>query len=145
MTTRVYLPLSTADLQALEAGDALAAGRTAYAVTDHVRSSQPSVADEEELEAYVAGLAAVAGAAAGWGAVVAAADVAEADVDREATDDLGGPAGVMLRQQVGQSDVVAFYVGDDVLGEMADDAAEITLSWYDVSELDEVLRLVGSA
>ncbi len=137
--TRVYLPLTAADLAALEAGDEV--GRPpvpAHAVTPAL--GRPGLTtDEEELE-HLAWLAATeeAGATSGAGArrVVAAADVDTEVVAHPTSPDR--PSRVELTEPVRRRDVVSFHV-DEQPG--AQDPADML--WYDVTELAEVRRLVA--
>lgn len=138
---RVYIPMNAERFAALQGEGALGEGLQAFAVTQSVRRSDPS-GDEEEWEYEVMLDAALACRAAGWPLAVAAGDVERTRIDDTAehgsTIRLVGP--VKLR------DLVAFHVGDDVVsGSTVDDASNPELSWYDVTELDEVSRLVGQA
>lgn len=135
--TRVYLPLTAADVRALADGATVGANG-GYAVTAALRAAQPS-ADEEEYEfaALTEAAAAATGLAAGGRRVVAAADV-----DAEIVDDVSGPepdtpAQIQLIASVPLRRVVSFHV-DEHPGSGQED-----LLWYDVTELDEVVHLTS--
>jgi hypothetical protein len=137
--TRVYLPLTAADLQALAEDRAIGiAPVRAHAVTPAL--GRPGLTtDEEELE-HLAWLAAAAeaGEVAGGGRrVVAAADVDAADVSPATDPDAASR--VELAGPVERRRVVSFHV-DEEPG--ATDPAD--LLWYDVTELDDVRALLGS-
>jgi hypothetical protein len=137
--TRIYLPLTPSDVQALaerrEVGPAPVA---AYAVTRRLERSLPT-ADEEEWE-YAALTEAVEAAEAAQGTtvakrVVAAADVDPAWVEDDATRD--GLGAVRVTSPVPLRLVVSLHVD-----ETAGDQGMEDLLWYDVTELDEVLRIL---
>jgi len=134
---RIYVPLDDAALEMLRTRREIGpAPLAAHAVTD--RQSRGPGTDAEELE-YAALLAAAAEAAgartAGGRRVVAAADVESALV--EDGDDTGAPPSrVEVDAPVPVSRVVSFHL-DEVPGGTDDG----DLLWYDVTELDEVLRL----
>ncbi|MFL6152541.1 MAG: DUF6912 family protein [Ornithinibacter sp.] len=127
--TRVYLPLTPADLTGLAEGRPLGpAPRPAHAVTPAL--GKPGlVTDEEELEhaAWVAATEeALAGAeAAGRRRVVAAADV---------------PSRVELSAPVERRRIVSFHIDEDPgCSEPTD------LLWYDVTELAAVRALLDQS
>ena len=137
--TRIYLPLTPSDVRELaerrEVGPAPVA---AYAVTRRLERSLPT-ADEEEWE-YAALTEAVEAAEAAQGTavakrVVAAADVDPAWVEDDATRD--GLGAVRITSTVPLRLVVSLHVD-----ETAGDQGMEDLLWYDVTELDEVLRLL---
>jgi hypothetical protein len=135
---RVYLPLTAAQLAALRADGELTGDRVrAYAVTPGLAESFPG-ADEEELE-YAALRDASDAARALRDAgqthrVIAAADVDEAFL--HAPDDAAGD--VPSRRDV-QGPVTLRRVASFHVDEAPTDDAD--LLWYDVTEIDEVVRL----
>ena len=137
--TRVYLPLTSADLTALAEGRPLGpAPRLAHAVTPAL--GRPGlVTDEEELEhaAWVAATEEAIGAPgdAPRRRVVAAADVDAAIVVHPTSPDV--PSRVEVSAPVERRRIVSFHV-DELAG-----ATEPTdLLWYDVTELADVRALV---
>lgn len=134
--TRVYLPLTVAGLRRLAAErEAGPAPLRAFAVTDRVERALPT-GDEEEWE-YAALTDAAAAAALGAGPadrrVIAAADVESTSVQAEGEAD----SAVILSEPVPLRRVVAFHVDEN-----SGDEGTHDLLWYDVTELDEVLRLL---
>lgn len=156
--TRVYLPVTGADLTALARDRVLSAPRSACAVTRALEQAQRG-ADEEELE-YLALQQAASDA------VPAAADagervaVAAADVEPEGITGIDTPAGqlppgraacsVTVSEQVALARIASFHLADDVAVQppaSSDDPAEqeaeeMELSWYDVTELSLLVDLV---
>lgn len=137
--TRVYLPLTTADLTALSEGRAVGpAPRQAHAVTPAL--GKPGlVTDEEELEhtAWLAAAQEALGAARAEPRrrVIAAADVDAAVVVHPTSPDV--PSRVELSAPVERRRIVSFHVDDEP------GASEPTdLLWYDVTELADVRALV---
>ncbi|HET7821128.1 MAG TPA: hypothetical protein VFL10_06345 [Ornithinibacter sp.] len=137
--TRVYLPLTPADLTGLAEGRPLGpAPRNAHAVTPSL--GKPGlVTDEEELEhaAWVAAAEEAIGApgAAPRRRVIAAADVDAAIVVHPTSPDV--PSRVEVAAPVERRRIVSFHV-DEVAG-----STEPTdLLWYDVTELADVRALV---
>ena len=137
--TRIYLPLTADGVRSLaaarEVGPAPVAG---FAVTERVERAQPA-GDEEEWE-YAALTEAVAAAGEAQGTTVAKRVVAAADVDPgwvSADGYRDGLAAVSVSHPVPLSRVVSFHV-DETAGDQGMD----DLLWYDVTELDEVLRLL---
>ena len=137
--TRVYLPLTPADLTGLAEGRPLGpAPRNAHAVTPSL--GKPGlVTDEEELEhaAWVAAAEEAIGApgSAPRRRVVAAADVDAAIVVHPTSPDV--PSRVEVAAPVERRRIVSFHV-DEVAG-----STEPTdLLWYDVTELADVRALV---
>lgn len=125
--TRVYLPVSRADLELLRERAALdVEGRSAYAVTEALRRAHPHTDDDEELE-FLAYALAVGQASAP--AVVLAADVGAAEPGSSG-------AAVLLRGLLPRSGVAALHVEHPV------HSADGELLWYDASELDEVIALL---
>jgi hypothetical protein len=137
--TRVYLPLTPADLTGLAEGRPLGpAPRNAHAVTPSL--GKPGlVTDEEELE-HAAWVAATEEAIAAPGSaprrrVIAAADVDAAVVVHPTSPDV--PSRVEVAAPVERRRIVSFHV-DEVAG-----STEPTdLLWYDVTELADVRALV---
>lgn len=137
--TRVYLPLTAADL------DALAEGRpvgpvpvAAHAVTPAL--GRPGlVTDEEELEheAWVAAAEEASARSAGRRRVVASADVEAATVSHPTSPDV--PSRVELAAPLERRRVVSFHVDEEPAAEGTED-----LLWYDVTELAEVRALLDT-
>jgi hypothetical protein len=137
--TRVYLPLTPADLTQLARGRSLGpAPRPAHAVTPAL--GKPGlVTDEEELEhaAWVAATeeALTQAEAAGRRRVVAAADVDAAVVGHPTAADL--PSRVELTAPVERRRIVSFHIDEEPgCSEPTD------LLWYDVTELAAVRALL---
>lgn len=144
--TRVYLPLTVADVRAL--GDSGLLDRvplTAHAVTDEVRSADPS-GDEEAWE-YTALCEAADHAAAlrlapGDPRVVAAADVEPGCVEPDCvepprTQEAVAGSSVRLTDAVPRRRIASFHV--DGAGSTDEDE----LLWYDVTELSALLEAFG--
>lgn len=136
--TRVYVPLTVAVLRRLGTGGQLEpAPFTAYAVTNDLRREHPT-ADDEELEFLAFTDASTATTGAGPAPVVAAADV-----DTDVVTDLLAPAAavsaVHVATPVPRRQVASFHVADP--GSGRDGPPDY--SWYDATELDAVLDLVG--
>ena len=139
--TRIYRPLTVAELRRLGAEGAVGPEPfTAYAVTTALRGQHPG-ADEEELEylAFTAAAAALSGAVR----VVAAADVDQELVT--ARSDGGPVTGVRVAVAVPRRAVVSFHVPDpaDAPRDEAVAGGMPELSWYDATELDVVVDLLG--
>ena len=137
--TRVYLPLTSADLTALAQGRPIGpAPRAAHAVTPAL--GRPGLAtDEEELE-HAAWVAATeeAGRAPGSASrrrVVAAADVDAAIVTHPTSPDV--PSRVEVSAPVERRRIVSFHVDDEPGATSPTD-----LLWYDVTELADVRSIV---
>lgn len=137
--TRVYLPLTPADLTALAEGRALGpVPRHAHAVTPAL--GKPGlVTDEEELE-HAAWVAATEEALAASGEapgrrVIAAADVDAAVVVHPTSPDV--PSRVEVSAPVERRRIVSFHVDEERGGTEPTD-----LLWYDVTELADVRALV---
>lgn len=137
--TRIYLPLTADDVRHLAtAGQVEGRPLHAFAVTDRVERSLPT-GDEEEWE-YAALTEAVEAAADRQGTTVSKRVVAAADVDPGwvTADGVGGGLGaVVIAHPVPLRRVVSFHVD-----ETAGDQGMEDLLWYDVTELDELVRLV---
>lgn len=129
---RVYLPLDPAALEGLrQRGEIGPVPVLAHAAVDN--GGRTSGKDDEERE-YAAWSAAAADAAErapeGGRRVVASADVDVAVVSRR--EDEG--TAVELDAVVALSRVASFHIDEQPGGETAD------LLWYDVTELDDVIR-----
>jgi hypothetical protein len=137
--TRVYLPLTPADLTGLAEGRPLGpVPRAAHAVTPAL--GKPGlVTDEEELEhaAWVAATeeALEAADSAARRRVVAAADVDAAVVVHPTTPDV--PSRVELSAPVERRRIVSFHVDEEPGSSEPTD-----LLWYDVTELAAVRALL---
>ena len=156
--TRIYRPLTVAELRHLGADGTIGpAPFTAYAVTDVLRRQHPG-ADEEELEYLAFTDAVTTGLTGSRGVVVGAGDggddaarvVAAADVDAEiveAPDRPGQPVtAVQVTGPVSRRQVASFHVAEPAGSEGASGAGAggiPELSWYDATELDVVLDLLG--
>ncbi len=137
--TRVYLPLTPADLTGLAEGRPLGpAPRPAHAVTPTL--GKPGlVTDEEELEhtAWVAATdeALAAADADGRRRVVAAADVDAAVVGHPTAADV--PSRVEVSAPVERRRIVSFHIDEEPGSSEPTD-----LLWYDVTELAAVRTLL---
>ncbi|MFC7486728.1 DUF6912 family protein [Knoellia sp. CPCC 206453] len=133
---RVYLPLDPAALATLrevgEVGPAPVAGHSALPA-----STRPGIGNDDEEREYAAWSAAAADAAGrattGGRRVIASADVDAAVVQRTADD---GSA-VELDSVVALPRIASFHIDEEPGGEISD------LLWYDVTELDDVVALLG--
>jgi hypothetical protein len=136
--TRVYLPATAADLDALADGRPVGpAPLAAHAVTPAL--GRPGLTtDEEELEhlAWVAAAAEAADGAAGGRRVVVSADVEAGAVSHPTSPDVASR--VEVTEPVHRRQVVSLHV-DEEPG--ATDPAD--LLWYDVTELDDVRALLA--
>jgi len=137
---RVYVALDRAALRRLAtAGRLESAPFTAYAVTTDLRREHPN-ADDEELEylAFIDAASDVASdAATDAGTGGPARVVAAADVDADLLTDLlepGAPvSAVRVAAPVPRRQVASFHVADEGAG----------FAWYDATELDVVIDLLG--
>jgi hypothetical protein len=135
--TRIYLPLNAIGTRRL-AQDRQVSGSPvrAFAVTPRVERSLPA-GDDEEWE-YAALTEAVEAATLVLPSVDEKRVVAAADVDPSWVSGNGAGdslAAVEVSQPVPLARVVAFHID-----ETAGDEGLADLLWYDVTELDEVLR-----
>ncbi|GAA6524555.1 hypothetical protein [Intrasporangium sp. DVR] len=145
---RIYLPIGRRDLDDLvETGllDASAASpREAFGVTEGLRSRATGL-DVEELE-YAAFADAVAASAAARSAPGARRVVAAADADPAWVVDRAGGAvsSLSVVAPVPGARIASFHV-DEQAGVAGDSAATEAgeLLWYDVTELDEVRRMLA--
>ena len=143
--TRIYLPLTAADVQTLvRSGEVVPSG--AYAVTPALRSQLPSGHEEECEHLAMTDATAAAGALrdaragdarpdGGGRRVVAAADVDAAAVVVTPARPGTPRSAVALQGPVALRRIVSFHLDEGPGGEE-------DLLWYDVTELDEVSRLL---
>ena len=140
--TRIYLPLTPAEVAELgRAGEVTPT--SAYAVTPALRSDLPA-GDEEEREYVAMGDAVAAagelrdgpGGGGGGKRVVAAADVDTTSVIVSPARPGEARSLVRLAGPVSLRRVVSMHVDEE-------DGGDDDLLWYDVTELDEVTRLLG--
>ncbi len=140
--TRVYLPLSPADLDDLAQGRAVGpAPRPAHAVTAAL--GRPGMGTDTEALEHAAWLAAAAEAVAAADEgrrrrVIGSADVDAATVAHPTAADV--PSRVELSAPLERRRFVSFHV-DEEPG--STDAAD--LLWYDVTELDDVRALLSES
>ena len=136
--TRIYVPLDAKGVRRL-ADDREVAGTPvkAFAVTERLERMLPS-GDEEEWE-YAALTEAFEAADERRGTTPAKRVVLAADVDPTWVTSRAGSqlSAVQVSQPVPLSRVVSFHVDESVDDDGMDD-----LLWYDVTELDELLRLL---
>ena len=136
--TRVYVPLTVTALRRLGTGGQLdPAPLTAYAVTNDLRREHPT-ADDEELEFLAFTDASMSTTGTGPALVVAAADV-DADVVTDLLAPAAAVSAVRVATAVPRRQVASFHVADPGTGP---DAAP-GYSWYDATELEAVLDLLG--
>lgn len=133
--TRVYLALTPAHLTELADRGSLAEA-PATGVTPALRAAYPQE-DEEGLE-FQAMQEAAAATAPGQRVLIGAADVTSAVSPRGAST----PSAVSVAGEVPLERVVSFHVGDP--GVQPGPEHETELSWYDVTELDEVRTLFAA-
>lgn len=142
MQTRIYLPLSVAALRRLSRDGVLdAPPLSAYAVTADLRREHPT-ADDEELE-YLAFVDAAT--STGPPRVVAAADVEADDVDPSGAAS-GAMSAVRVAASVPRRQVVSFHVADadgDPSTGGGGSGGIPEFSWYDATELEVVVSLLG--
>lgn len=138
--TRIYLPLTPAQVIHLHRHRRLSAPLKGVAVTEAVRRAEPG-GDEESWE-YAAMQQAAAAAAAQGAVIVAAADVAPALLKEEGAD-----GAVLLSAGVELRRVASFHLGDDVVSgaSPAVGTEPVELSWYDTTELEQLVSLVEGA
>ncbi|KGN32321.1 hypothetical protein N802_18325 [Knoellia sinensis KCTC 19936] len=133
---RVYLPLDSATLAGLRTSGELApAPVAAHAALPAV--ARPGLGNDEEDREYAAWSAAASDAdsvaAQGNRRVIASADVDAAVVSRI---DENGTA-VEVGSAVPLPRIASFHIDEEAGGDVAD------LLWYDVTELDDVIALLG--
>lgn len=145
MTTmrRVYLPLTEQQLTALrqtrELADPWSAG---FAVTDAVRAEQAGT-DDDELCEFAVTQAAARAALQADGVVVAAADIASSGVTEE-TGDGAASGAVRVSGPLPLKRFASFHLVDRGAAE-DDPEAEVELSWFDATELDLLLDVIGNS
>ncbi len=136
--TRIYLPLDGAGVRTLRDSRRIGSGPVrAYAVTAALERANPADRLEEELE-FVALVEAadVAREVAGAGKrVVAAADVDSTLVGAPAGGAVDRPSAVDVVGPLELGRFVSLHVDEEAGG------ADEDLLWYDVTEIDEVVRL----
>lgn len=147
---RLYLPVHRVDLVELDERRELPASsarpRTAYHVSAALQRAEPSL-DVEALE-YVAFCEAVAAASANRpsaaGLVVVAADVDPAWLVGTPPEAAHGSRCIVgLAEALPITRVASFHVGDNTSADLDDDFDATDVLWYDVTELPEVLSLLG--
>lgn len=133
---RIYLPIDLTAVRTLRDSGALEA-RDGYAVTQWLERQHPGE-DEEGLEYLALGEAKQAALAAGRDRrlVVVAADVESEHLDVSQPAQGLSASRVTLREPVPLRRVVSFHLEETPAGSSDDP----DLLWYDVTELDEVLR-----
>lgn len=139
--TRVYLPMRGSDVRVLRTTRRTGTPPVrAYAVTAALERNHSADRLEEELEfAALMDAATVArGLAAEGRRIVAAADVDAVVVGPPSGGAGQWPSAVDLAEAVELRRVVSFHVDEEPGG------ADEDLLWYDVTELDEVVRLTSS-
>lgn len=133
---RIYLPSDLAAIRALQESGSLVS-REAYAVTQWLERQYPSE-DEEGLEYLALGEAkqAVLDRDQDDRLVIVAADVEPEHLD-QSQPATGLPASrVVLREPVPLRRIVSFHLEEAPAGSKYDP----DLLWYDVTEIDEVVR-----
>lgn len=137
--TRVYVSLTPAQVRDLGSGSVDASSLPAFAVTPQLREALPAGPNASEAQEEWENRAMQDAAAAGAAPVcVTALDVPAAAVD---PGPMSLPAQVTLTGRIALDQVVSFHVGDAGVQPQPDE--EIELSWYDVTELDDVVVLLG--
>ncbi|MGB3257178.1 MAG: hypothetical protein WBG89_07635 [Ornithinimicrobium sp.] len=143
--TRMYVPLAPGQVAALLAHGQLESGLIAFAVDDQTRAADPD-GDEELWEFRALQRAARHIRSKEWPVVVAAADVGTATI---APVD-GVPGARSVDVPLLHTDVASLHLGDDALQGRATVAADhhddeqIDLSWFDTTELAQVVRYLSS-
>lgn len=131
---RVYVPLTSTQL------DALAAGREAgpAPVLGFVAPAglAPSLVEEAEHAAWLRAAQEATAFAAGGRRVVGSADIDNALLEEVAQAPAGGPVHVEVGGPIALRRFVAFHIDEEPGGQDAD------LLWYDVTELAEVRDLL---
>ncbi|MEO7059739.1 MAG: hypothetical protein ABI083_08470 [Lapillicoccus sp.] len=137
---RIYLPLDSAGVRVLQESREVGS-RQAYAVTQWLERAYPAE-DEEGLEYLALGEAKQAALAQGrtHRLVIAAADVESELVDARQPPPGASLAQVALRGVVPLPRVVSFHLEEAPVGSSDDP----DLLWYDVTEIDEVLRQIDT-
>ena len=137
--TRIYIPLTASGLRSLGAhGVVGGAPFLAHAVTESVRASAPTAAQDEWEYAALNNAAQSSASLLSSGEscrIVAAADVSPDLVGPAAPADSTVGSAVSISESVALKRIASFQVDDDG---SSDDA----LLWYDVTELPVVLDLL---
>lgn len=148
---RMYFPLTPTQVGQLHAEGHIAAGLVGFAVDDSIRESEPD-GDAELWEFLTLQRAASHALKADGPCVVAAADVAVSSRSSSA----GQEVGATLNHPLAIADVVCLHLGDDALGDhsVGDKPRgqtpepvpneHIDLSWFDISEMAQVVRHLSS-
>lgn len=141
--TRAYLPLERGQLSDLHSGGTIKAGVVAFWVTDEARSLDQS-SDEEELEFLALHQAARHAREQHFPVIIAAVDLPASAVAP------GTPSPFVTAGEVPASVVVAFHLSDDAIDgsgvgdpevlEEPEEQAALELSWFDITELSQILR-----
>jgi len=137
--TRIYIPLNASGLRSLST-DGVVAGMpfAAHAVTQAMRDSDPSAAEDEQEYAALNDAAQTSAAMLTAGEsrrIVAAADVSSDFVGSAEPGDSDVESAVSISCSVALKRIASFHVD----GEAAHDD---DLLWYDVTELPVVLALL---
>jgi hypothetical protein len=137
---RVYLPLQPEHLVALQDGEELEVGLRGFAVTEQIRRALAGD-DVEEQEFLALQQAASAARATGAVVLIGAADVPATALTQAGNDEPALQVAVALEAK----DFASFHLDDAALGRSetapsADADESIDLSWYDVSEMSQILR-----
>lgn len=137
-TLRCYLPLSPDQVEQLHTDRRLDGPLEAYVVTQDIRAARAG-ADDEAWEFDALQAAARSLQEAGAPVIVAAADPGEQQVD------LGAGANPVRLAELDLPRVAALHVGDDVVtgepGQVIVSEGAIELSWYDTTEIAQVIEL----
>ncbi|NYJ73997.1 DUF6912 family protein [Allobranchiibius huperziae] len=140
---RVYLPLTASQLHTLQGTRRLPDDElVGFAVTELLTETLPASEDDEGRE-YAALQEAALQSASRGGRVVVAADVDDELVQPPAAGDEGSPGRVLVREGLDLRRVVSLQVLDPA-GERDPDS-DLDLSWYDVTELAQLLLDLGEA
>lgn len=134
--SRVYVPVSIADVVALRDAGALAA-TAAYGLTAHLRAVLPQE-DEEGLEHVATQFAAAS--CAGDPVAVAVFEVPSGTGTPADAADGAVPGALRLERSLTHRELVCFLVADP--GQRVSDDADLELSWYDAGELLTVASLL---
>ncbi|MGB3763524.1 MAG: hypothetical protein WA966_09890 [Ornithinimicrobium sp.] len=144
--TRMYFPLAPDQVAALLAHGLLESGLMAFAVDNQTRAADPD-GDEELWEFRALQRAARYMRSKELPVVVAAADVDEATMTAPVD---GVPGARSVDVPLLRADVASLHLGDDALQGRTITAADhyddeqIDLSWFDTTELAQVVRYLSS-
>lgn len=140
-TIRLYLVLTSEQVQQLNADKELpAAGVPAFAVTQRLIASLPGTQDEEAQE-YAAVQQAAAAADETGRHVIAAADVRSVAL-RETGDPDAPQAFVEVDADIPMRRVVSLHLLDPEAERV--DGEDFELSWYDITEIEDVIDEIRS-